>query len=65
MIAVPIRAATSLAIGAPDVLFDLPDGFQSATVTRDGERFLISIASSHERLSPLTVVLNWTQALSR
>lgn len=65
VIAVPIRASASLTIGAPDVLFDLPDGFQSATVTRDGERFLIDIASSAERISPLTVVLNWTRALSR
>jgi len=65
VVAVPIRASASLAIGAPEVLFDLPDGVQSATVSRDGERFLISMASSGERLSPLTVVLNWTRALSR
>lgn len=65
VIAVPIRASASIAIGAPEVLFDLADGFQRAAVSRDGERFLISTASSNERHSPLTVVLNWTRALAR
>jgi Tol biopolymer transport system component len=65
IMAAPIRASASLAIGTPVTLFDLPDGFKGATVTSDGERFLISAAIAREGISPLTVVLNWTQALSR
>jgi len=65
IMAAPIRASASLAIGTPVTLFNLPDGFKGATVTRDGERFLISAAIAREGTSPLTVVLDWTRALSR
>ena len=55
IMAAPIRASASLAIGTPATLFNLPDGFKGATVTSDGERFLISAAIAREGSSPLTV----------
>jgi Tol biopolymer transport system component len=64
LMAVDVRAgATSLEVGAPRKLFDVPKG-RAYDVTRDGSRFLFLI-EVERKLSPIHVVQNWQPGLRR
>ena len=73
--AVPITASPdgrSLTVGTPAVLFRAApfSGFTSNArieyaVSADGERFLVNRATEGSTTTPITVVANWTAALSK
>ena len=73
--AVPIAPSADgrgLTVGTPSLLFRAPvySGFTSNAriqyvVTADGQRFLINKATEGSTATPITVVSNWTAALSR
>ena len=73
LMAVPIRAGSTLEIGRPEVLFEThtvagvsrsPSLRQQYDVSPDGQRFLLNVPSE-ETTSPITVVLNWTAGLKQ
>ena len=67
LMAVPVHAGQSLDPGTPQPLFQLhaANDFlgSSFDVTSDGQRFLVSTLVRDEVSQPLTVVINWTEAL--
>ncbi len=74
LMAVPIAGTTALEIGTALPLFEphLLNGPNNVSnfrhqydVTRDGQRFLLNVPLEQSASSPITVVLNWTTALSR
>jgi len=74
LMAVPIKGDTAIEVGTAVPLFEAhmlngPNtavGFrQQYDVTRDGQRFLINVPLEETTASPITVVLNWTTALSQ
>ncbi len=64
LMAVPVIDTTSLAVGAPATLFEFrASGNLIApyySVSRDGQRFLLSTIVETDAAAPLTVVVNWT-----
>jgi hypothetical protein len=66
MIAVPLRVASDLQIGAPERLFRIdPAGWQDYDVTSDGQRFLAVVNVPVPDADAITVKVNWTSALRR
>ena len=74
LMAVLIAGSTGLEVGAAIPLFEarmlngpVPlGGFkQQYDVTRDGQRFLLTVPLEETAASPITVVLNWTAALEK
>jgi hypothetical protein len=72
--AVPVRSATSLAVGAAVPLFEahLLNGPSNAPGTRhqydvapDGQRFLLNVPLDDAADSSITVVVNWTAGLKK
>jgi Tol biopolymer transport system component len=73
--AVPITASPdgrSLTVGTPAVLFRAapfsgftPNARIEYAVSADGERFLVNRATEGSTTTPITVVANWTAALSK
>jgi eukaryotic-like serine/threonine-protein kinase len=67
--AVPVTAGATFTPGKPAVLFELHDvvpdtGFRYLyAVSRDGKHFLTANRQSESAPMPITVVLNWTEAL--
>ena len=61
--------ASGIAAGTPHALFDLRIGSLPGPpyydVTRDGQRFLISIAGEETTPTPMTVVLNWNAGFKK
>ena len=74
LMAVPIQAGSTLEVGAPQALFDVPFspiGTGSGVwarygydATADGQRFLVN-APLESATVPITVVLNWTAGLKK
>lgn len=68
---VAVTATTTFKAGIPKALFDTQtpsfgNPYRSNyEVSANGERFLINMGSEADRSSPITVVVNWTTALSR
>ena len=68
MMAVPIDAGGQFDAGVPQTLFSTSarSGVnQRFAVTKDGQRFLVSVMRPQARAAPLAVVLNWTAAIQR
>jgi len=67
VVSVPVRTAPELHLGAPKVLFALKaDGVWSDfDVTPDGQRILAIIPRVDASQLPLSVVVNWPQAVRR
>jgi Tol biopolymer transport system component len=71
LMAVTIKAGATLEVGAPAELFKArmarrgPGYETSYTVTRDGQRFLMSTVTDESTSVPTKVVLNWRAALRR
>ena len=74
LMAVPVRSATSLDVGAAVPLFEAHllngptygPGFRSQyDVARDGQRFLLNVPLDDADASSITVVLNWTAGLKK
>ena len=67
MTAVTIDATEAVAAGLPKTLF--PAGAVSAnqafSVTKDGQRFLVSTRPQDAASTPLTVIINWTSTLQK
>ena len=69
LMAMPVTDGASLAVGSPVTLFEfrpssnLISPFYS--VSRDGQRFLLSTIVETEKSAPLTVVVNWTAGVKR
>jgi eukaryotic-like serine/threonine-protein kinase len=70
LMAVEIKIeANGIQAGAPKALFDLRvsnlPGPPYYDVTRDGQRFLVSVAGEETTPTPMTVVMNWNAALKK
>jgi len=65
MMSVSIGGGPAFHPAQPAPLFQLPTGFGSGDVTRDGQRFLFTIPAERSTQSPFTVVLNWTASLGK
>lgn len=70
LMAVDIKAdASEIQVGTPRPLFDLRistlPGSPYYDVTRDGQRFLISVISEETTPTPMTVVMNWSAGLQK
>jgi Tol biopolymer transport system component len=74
LMAVPVRSATRLDVGAAVPLFEahLLNGPSTAPgiraqydVARDGQRFLLNVPLEDADASSITVVLNWTASLKK
>ncbi|MBA3440285.1 MAG: PD40 domain-containing protein, partial [Pyrinomonadaceae bacterium] len=69
LMAVPVTSGASLAVGAPVALFEFRASgnviMPYYSVTRDGQRFLLSTIVETEAAAPLTVVINWTAEANR
>jgi hypothetical protein len=56
-------------VGLPHMLFQAgadplyPDLGSSYDVTRDGQRFIVNTSLDNDRVSPITVIVNWPAAL--
>ncbi|HZI94508.1 MAG TPA: protein kinase [Patescibacteria group bacterium] len=58
---VAIGGGAELEPGAPQPLFDLPEGTSGFGATSDGERFLVTAGPNSQR--DIRVILNWTSLL--
>ena len=67
VVSVPVRTAPELQLGTPKVLFTLKaDGlWPDFDVTPDGQRILAIVPRVDASQLPLTVVVNWPQAVGR
>ncbi len=69
VVAVKVSAGKSgLEIGEATPLFQAqinPGAWESYDPSADGQRFLINTGSAQKVLSPITLVLNWTETLAR
>ena len=67
VVSVPVRTTPGLQLGSPKVLFTLKaDGvWTEYDVTPDGQRILAIVPRVDASQLPLTVVVNWPQAVSR
>jgi len=69
LVAVPVETGTTFSAGTPKPLFDthlLSGLFRNRWVpTPDGKRFLMMEPGSAALSQPMTVVLNWTEALKQ
>jgi dipeptidyl aminopeptidase/acylaminoacyl peptidase len=70
LMAVDVKVDSVFHAGLPHQLFDarvsgLVDVRTHYAVTADGRRFLVNRLSEGEGASPITVVLNWTEALRK
>jgi eukaryotic-like serine/threonine-protein kinase len=69
VMAVSITLGAKLAVGLPHMLFQAgadplyPDLGSSYDVTRDGQRFIVNTSLDNDRVSPITVIVNWPAAL--
>jgi len=70
LMAVSVKSNASLETGAPTVLFKIRIGSThnagydvNYTVTRDGQRFLVSTVSEHSNSGSTKIMLNWPAAL--
>ena len=72
--AVPMRSASTLDVGAAVALFQArmlngpapgPRFRQQYDVARDGQRFLLNVPLEDAAASSITVVLNWTAGLKK
>ena len=65
----PVTDSANLAMGAPMTLFEFrPSSSPIApfySVSRDGQRFLLSAIVETEANAPLTVVVNWAAGASK
>ena len=66
MISVPVRAAPSLSVGKPTVLFTTREdaAWDSFDVSPDGKRFLAVFTEGAPEPRPIEVILNWTAEAS-
>jgi Tol biopolymer transport system component/tRNA A-37 threonylcarbamoyl transferase component Bud32 len=68
LMAVPITAGPRFGFGPPHALFQTRaryTGNIAYDVAPDGQRFLVNTLVGSEAIPPITVVMNWTAALSR
>ena len=69
LMAAPVTIGTSLEVGTPVALFEFRPATNAITpyysVTRDGQRFLLSTIVETEPNAPLTVVVNWSAELKK
>ncbi len=68
MMAVPIKIGSTVQVGAPQALFQLPAGSSWYQASRDGKRFLVSVLSGSEGTAlttPITVITNWQASLKK
>jgi hypothetical protein len=71
LIAVGISGTSVVQLGAPQMLFEVRlvgNGLGYASqydVTSDGQRFLVNTAAVNSEISPIHVILNWTELLKR
>jgi hypothetical protein len=69
MVAVPVKTAGGFEPGAPHMLFQsytdplYPNLGIAYAVTADGQRFLMNAAMDGSRVSPITIITNWTAGL--
>ena len=65
LMAVEVRTGATFEVGVPRALFSTrPSGVVRYAVTRDGQRFLVSVPTE-DAAAPVTVVVNWFEALKR
>ena len=62
LIAVEVKAAATFEVGATRTLFEVS---QDYTFTADGQRFLVSTTVGDSSSGAITLVVNWTSALTR
>jgi Tol biopolymer transport system component len=61
---VPITLGAEIALGTPQVLFDLPEGARLLDTASDAQRFLVGVPTgASARANVLTVVMNWQARL--
>ncbi|HVF29277.1 MAG TPA: hypothetical protein VM943_13605, partial [Pyrinomonadaceae bacterium] len=69
LMAAPVASGASLATGAPVALFEFRASgnviMPYYSVSRDGQRFLLSTIVETEANAPLTVVVNWAAELKK
>jgi Tol biopolymer transport system component len=72
LMAVTVKAGTTVEFGAPVPLFGVRVGFRGPfgynsnyTATRDGQRFLVNTVTDDSSAAPTKIVLNWPAALRR
>ena len=62
---VAVEKGDSFNTGAPQRLFDLPDGVDSSDIAPDGQRFLFALRTSRAESQPLTLVQHWDAELKK
>ena len=68
LMAVDVKASTTLQLGVPHRLFKPPDTpagarYQPYDFSRDGQKFLFVAASQETTDAPIEVTINWQQLL--
>ena len=68
LMAVSLTLGAKLQVGVPHMLFQaIPDPLYpdlgSYDVTRGGQRFIVNTSLENDRVSPITVIVNWPAAL--
>ena len=66
LMAVAINANETFHAGIPRKLFEAPTALNGFDISRDGKRFLFSVASQNASApEPFTVLINWTAGLKK
>jgi Tol biopolymer transport system component len=67
LMAVPVRAGTTIEAGAPQALFDLnnPERLTGFQPSPDGQRFLVNVQVEGAGTRPITVLLHWQSELKK
>jgi serine/threonine protein kinase len=65
MMVADVKMAPTFQPGVASPLFQAGGTIDSYVVTKDGQRFLVTLASAEQTPEPITVILNWTSLLKR
>ena len=66
MMAAPAETGTTFEAGVPQFLFEIgarPFPFATFDISADGQRFLIAVPTEEQASLPITILMNWQQAL--
>ena len=62
---VAVAKGDSFTAGAPQRLFDLPEGTESLDIAPDGQNFLLALRTAKAESQPLTLVQHWDAELKK
>lgn len=65
IVSVPLAVGTRIEPGPSRTLFKLPRGATGGDMTRDGDRFLVSVPTGEGPRARLNVVLGWTGLIEK